>query len=81
VTMKVSAPDAPFFFTASHLTAADLFAATHTNELHPRPETWLHIDSFHRGLGTASCGPDTLPKYRISAGKHGFRFVLEPQTR
>jgi beta-galactosidase len=79
-TLNVTAPGVPFFFTASHFTAADLFAATHTNELHARPETWLHLDAEHRGLGTASCGPDTLPKYRIQAGKHSFRFVLEPRA-
>ena len=25
------------------------------------------IDAAHRGLGTASCGPDTLPEYRLDA--------------
>ena len=24
----------------------------------------------HRGLGTASCGPDTLPQYRVGAGTY-----------
>ena len=68
--------DALFQFSASHLTAEDLFAAKHTIDLKPRPETWLHLDHRHRGLGTASCGPDTLGQYRISGGTYRFRFVL-----
>ena len=31
-----------------------------------------------RGLGTASCGPDTLPQYRIPAGTHRFAYRLRP---
>lgn len=27
----------------------------------------LHLDAVHRGLGTASCGPDALPAYRTTA--------------
>ena len=33
----------------------------------PSPETVIHLDAAHRGLGTASCGPDTLPEYRLGA--------------
>ena len=32
-----------------------------TSSSWPRPETIVHLDAAHRGLGTASCGPDTLP--------------------
>lgn len=55
----------PFHFSATHYHAQDLFAATHTHELKPRPETLLCIDAAHRGLGTASCGPDTTEPYLI----------------
>ena len=34
-----------------------------TSSCGPRPETIVHIDAAHRGLGTASCGPDTLEPY------------------
>ena len=54
---------------ASHFTAADLTAARHTNELEPRPEVLLSLDHAQRGLGTASCGPDTrtaLPPARAA---------------
>jgi beta-galactosidase len=60
--------DTPLHVSVSHLSVGDLTAATHDVELVPRPETFLHIDAAHRGLGTASCGPDTLPRYRVGAG-------------
>ena len=30
-----------------------------------RPYTVLHLDAWTRGLGNASCGPDTLPIYYV----------------
>lgn len=65
-----------FEASASHFTAADLYAAKHTTDLEPRPEVHLNLDYAQRGLGTASCGPDTLPQYRIPAGKYRFAFSV-----
>ena len=39
-----------------------------TSTLVPVAETIVHLDAAHRGLGTASCGPDTLPEYLLGAG-------------
>jgi beta-galactosidase len=69
---------APFEFSASHYRAHDLYAARHTNELDPRPQTVLTLDVHQRGLGTASCGPDTLPRYRIKPGRHRLDLRLRP---
>mgnify|MGYP001346278019 FL=1 len=63
-------------FNVSHFTAEDLYAAKHTTDLKARPETILYLDAAHRGLGTASCGPDTLERYRIPPGKHSLAFTL-----
>jgi beta-galactosidase len=68
----------PFGFSASHFTAEDLFAALHTTDLVPRAETILHLDAAHRGLGTASCGPDALPRYRVKPGRHRLTWSLVP---
>ncbi|MCE0522760.1 MAG: DUF4981 domain-containing protein [Methylacidiphilales bacterium] len=65
-------------FTASHYTAHDLYAARHTYDLKPRPEVILSLDCLQRGLGTASCGPDVLDKYKIGPGKYRFRYSLQP---
>jgi beta-galactosidase len=66
----------PLQFSASHFTGGDLFRAHHTNELEPRQEVILNLDGVHRGLGTGSCGPDTLPRYRIRAGMHRFSYRI-----
>ncbi|MEM6553351.1 MAG: glycoside hydrolase family 2 TIM barrel-domain containing protein [Planctomycetota bacterium] len=63
-------------FNASHYTPADLTASAHTHELTPRPETILCLDHAHRGLGTASCGPDTLENYKIQPGRYRWSFVI-----
>ena len=65
-------------FSASHYTAADLYAARHTTDLVPRAETILNLDCHQRGLGTASCGPDALERYRIGPGRYAWSYVLEP---
>ena len=63
-------------FSASHFTAADLFAARHTYELTARPEVYLNLDLGQRGLGTASCGPDTLPQYCLLESVYRFGYRL-----
>jgi beta-galactosidase len=63
-------------FSASHFSSDDLFRAHHTNELEPRPEVILNLDCMQRGLGSLSCGPDTLPRYRIRAGVHRFGYRI-----
>ncbi|MFM1852281.1 MAG: hypothetical protein RIS54_1965 [Verrucomicrobiota bacterium] len=65
-----------FEASASHFTAADLFAAKHTTDLRPRPEVYLNLDHAQRGLGTCSCGPDTLPQYRLEPGAYSLAFAI-----
>lgn len=70
---------APLFSaSASHLTAQDLIDARHTCDLEMRPEIHLCVDYMQRGLGTASCGPDTLKKYLIKPGQYEFAYTLKP---
>jgi beta-galactosidase len=70
--------DDTFQFSASRFTSADVFAAMHTTDLTPRDNVFINIDHRHRGVGTASCGPDTLEQYRILERRHrfGFTFVI-----
>jgi beta-galactosidase len=69
----------PFFeFNASHFTDNDLYLARHTIDLQPRPEIYLYIDTAMRGLGTASCGPDTLDQYRLLKSSYRFTYSLAP---
>jgi len=67
-------------FSALHLSDDDLFQATHTIDLTPRAEIFLNIDGAHRGLGTLSCGPDTLDRYRLREREYRFAFSLRATT-
>jgi beta-galactosidase len=63
-------------FSAGHFTAGDLWRARHTSDLEPRAETVLSLDHAQRGLGTASCGPDTAERYRLLEPFYRFAYVL-----
>ena len=76
--LRVRAGDGTLEFSASHHATEDLWNARHTYDLRPRAETILHLDCRQRGLGTASCGPDTLERYRITPGRYRWSYVLEP---
>ncbi|MFP4260833.1 MAG: beta-galactosidase, partial [Opitutales bacterium] len=66
-----------FGFAARSHSDAALYAAKHSHEL-PAPEaTWLYLDHAHRGIGTASCGPDTLPEYKLEAKSYQFSFTFQ----
>ena len=47
-----------------------------TSSCAPRAETIVHLDAAHRGLGTASCGPDTLPEYLVGPGTYRWSWTL-----
>ncbi len=68
--LRIDAVGAPFHWSATHHTPRDLFVAEHDSELVRRRELVVCIDTAHRGLGTASCGPDVLAKYRLPAGRY-----------
>jgi beta-galactosidase len=81
----LSAPDATGFavaldeprqVTVTRYRAADLAAATHHDELVPRPGCVVHLDAAHRGVGTASCGSDTSAGYLVPAGTHRWSWTL-----
>jgi len=55
---------------------AELADSTHDVEVKACGNTVVHIDAAHRGLGTASCGPDTLDKYIIKTGVHTWEWTV-----
>jgi beta-galactosidase len=62
--------------SATNYRAEDLYACGNEADLWPRDELVVHLDVAHRGLGTASCGPDVLPKYRLTSGDFAFAYRL-----
>ena len=75
-TVRVEVLGEPMHCSATHFTPLDLFAARHEVDLAPRDELVVCLDAAHRGLGTASCGPDVLPEYRLPAGQYRFSYRL-----
>jgi beta-galactosidase len=67
----------PFGFTLRRWTSEQLDQARHDAELHPGPNVWLGLDLADQGLGSASCGPGVLPKYRFHARDSARSIVFE----
>lgn len=81
----LSAPDAtgltvtldePRQVSVTRYRAQDLAAVAHHDELTPRAQCVVHLDAAHRGLGTASCGPDTFDQYLVRPGVHRWSWTL-----
>jgi beta-galactosidase len=70
-------PGTPIEASATHYPHEILTPAMHTYELSPVAETWISLDVMQRGLGGASCGPDTLPRYRIGSGRFELNYTIE----
>jgi beta-galactosidase len=79
--VRVDAIDRPLHVSATHHRAADLTAGASASDLTPSSELIVHLDVAHRGLGTASCGPEVLEQSRLSAGTYEFAYrvaVVDP---
>ena len=66
-----------FDFAVSKYMAADLDQAQHPYELKGSEGVCFRIDDEHHGLGSASCGPDTLEPYRLKMKTFDFTVTLE----
>ena len=67
-------------FSVSRLTEIDVFRARHVHELEPSGDTlYVRLDAAQRGLGTGSCGPQTLERYRVHGGRaYDIEFLVMP---
>ncbi|MDJ0920027.1 MAG: glycoside hydrolase family 2 TIM barrel-domain containing protein [Henriciella sp.] len=79
--MKIAFPQ-PLGFTARPHHTADLDEAETLAQLEAlsadRTAHEVRIDVAQRGLGTAVCGPDALPPYRVGSGSYAFVWELHP---
>ena len=76
----VDAVGSPLHMSALRHTPEDLHAAPEQGLVPVRERLTVHVDVAHRGLGTASCGPDVLPEYIVAPGRHGFAYVVSSFT-
>ncbi|HPZ69810.1 MAG TPA: glycoside hydrolase family 2 TIM barrel-domain containing protein [Dermatophilaceae bacterium] len=63
-------------FTARRWTSEDIDAARHPTDLTPGGRIWVNIDAAQHGLGSAACGPEVLPQYRLAARSTTFTVFL-----
>jgi beta-galactosidase len=75
-TLRITAVGQPLHMSALLHTPEDLYSATEQGLVVERNSLTVHVDVAHRGLGTASCGPDTLKQYRVESGRYEFAYVI-----
>ena len=76
--IKFTAVSAPFTFTAHDYTDAQLTEAWHEYQLERVDSTVVDIDLAQTGIGSSSCGPEALDKYKLWLKEpRTFRFRME----
>ena len=68
----------PFSFNASVYTQEELERVSHNYELKESDSTVFCMDYAMNGIGSNSCGPDVLDKYRFAEEAFQFQFELIP---
>ena len=63
-------------FSALPYNDMHLANTNHMYELKKDPFITLHIDGKYRGVGNASCGPDTMHKYKIVEDSYNFKLRI-----
>ena len=64
-------------FNVSHYSSDMLMKATHQNQLTKADYTNIRIDYKNSGVGSNSCGPELLEKYRLSEKEIHFEFYIK----
>lgn len=67
-----------FAFNVSEYTQEELTAKAHNYELEKSPYTVLCVDYRQSGIGSGSCGPERLEKYRLNEEEMDFKVRLVP---
>ncbi len=67
-----------YSFNVSPYKAADLDKAGYQGELARSTENWVYIDYMMSGVGSNSCGPVLMEKYRLNHKDIKFKVNLKP---
>lgn len=70
--------DKAFSCNVSAFSTEAIDRAEHTNELLCDNKTHLRVDYKVSGIGSASCGPELMEKYRLSERNITFGFTISP---
>ncbi len=63
-------------FALHKYSLSELWQKRHADELQRSSVNHLYLDAAVRGVGTATCGPDTLERYRVRSGVYRLSFTL-----
>ena len=77
-TLKVTG-EKSFSFNVSPYTVEELTEKPHNFELVPCGSTVLHVDYKQAGIGSNSCGPELLEKYRFDEDQFSFGCMFIPE--
>jgi len=70
-----------FSFNASHYTQEELTNKAHSYELDECGSTVLCLDYKHNGIGSNSCGPVLIDKYRFNDENIDFTIRIVPEIK
>lgn len=73
--VKVSS-DRRFQFSAYPYSDEMVTRAQHISDMEAGNDVTVHLNAEHTGVGTATCGPDVLPKYHIAIAPEEFTFYF-----
>ena len=77
VLIASNGDEMPQFAVSKH-TDTSLFSARHVNELKDdQDRIFIRIDAAQRGLGSGSCGPQTLEHYKVNGGRYSISFCMK----
>lgn len=76
--LGISMLTSPFAFAVHDYTQESLHAARHPEEIERVDASVLTLSAGERGSGSASCGFDPLPEYRVDKDGCYFDFCFEP---
>ena len=73
---SVTAVEKPFELGVKPYSDRELLTMRHRED-EKRTGTYVTVSAFQQGIGTGSCGPETLPQYRYNAKKeYVLKFVI-----
>jgi beta-galactosidase len=64
-------------FALQKYSIEQLWKTAHSDELKDEDVYHLYLDAAHRGVGTATCGPDTREEYRLRGGVYQLELLFE----
>lgn len=74
--LKITSSKKDFQFSAYPYADGDVQRAQHISDLIPGNCVTVHLDAEQTGVGTATCGPDVLPKYYVPVQPTKFSFYF-----